>query len=174
LQPQTDHRSQSRSNVFLAALLVAGAAALPVRVRNLSSRGALVDGGSLPSAGTTVRLMRGELSAEALVAWEAEGHAGIRFAAEIDVPEWVKQLGHPGQQRVDSAVEALRRNQPQPQPSNAEAANAPSLVRISEELDAVCERLAASPAMTVEIGEELVRLDALARTLERLASEQAT
>ena len=162
LQPQPDNRSQTRSNVFLAASLVAGAVPLPVRVRNLSAHGALLDGGSLPPAGARVRLLRGELSADGLVAWTAHGHAGVRFAREIDVGAWVKRLGHPGQQRVDEAIAALRREQPVPDPEPS-----PSLNAISAELDSICERLAGSPAMTVEFAEELVKLDALARALQQ-------
>jgi hypothetical protein len=167
LQPQSDNRSQLRSNVFLAASLVAGAVPLPVRVRNLSGRGALVDGGSLPPAGARVRLLRGELSAEGQVAWSGQGHAGVRFAREIDVGEWVKRLGHPGQRRIDEAVAALRRNQPVGQ---SDAEPSPSLGEICIALDAICERLAGSPAMTVEMAEELVKLDALSRALQQLAA----
>ena len=175
MQPQIDNRSQLRSNVFLAASLVAGALPLPVRVRNLSAYGALLDystmvtyggeqldGGSLPPAGARVRLLRGELSADGKVAWTAHGHAGIRFADEIDVGAWVRRLGHPGQQRVDEAVAALRRDRPLPDPEPS-----PSLGAIGAELDAICERLAGSPAMTVEFAEELVKLDALARALQQ-------
>ena len=165
-QPQTDHRSQVRSNVFLAASLVTGTAPLPVRVRNLSARGALLDGGSLPPAGARVRLLRGELSAEGEVAWTAHGHAGIRFAGQIDVGAWVKRLGHPGQQRVDEAVAALRRDRPLPDPEPA-----PSLGSIGAGLDAICERIAGSSAMTVELAEELVKLDALARAVQQLADQ---
>ena len=164
LQPQTNHRSQVRCNVFLAASLIAGAVPLPVRVRNLSSRGALLDGVSLPPAGVRVRLLRGELSAEGQVAWATHGHAGIRFAGDIDVAAWVKRLGHPGQQRVDEAVAAMRRDQPLPEPDDHISA---SLGAISAELDAICERLAASPDMTVDLAEELVKLDALARALQQ-------
>lgn len=168
LQPQTDHRLQIRSNVFLAASLVAGALPLPVRVRNLSARGALLDGGSLPPAGARVRLLRGDLSAEGQVAWTAHGHAGIRFASEIDVGAWVKRLGHRGQQRVDAAVAALRRDQPLPALAGEPS---PTLSTISAELDSICERLSGSPAMTVEFAEELVKLDALARALQHLADQ---
>jgi hypothetical protein len=168
LQSITDHRSHSRANVFLSAVLVAGAASLPVRVRNLSPRGAFLDGGPFPPVGGRVELVRGTLSANAEIIWQASGHAGLRFAGEIDVGEWVKRLGHPGQQRVDDALAAIRRNQPPPADARAEAL---SLGRLSTELDGICERLAASPAMTVELGEELLKLDALARALQQLASD---
>lgn len=161
-----DHRSQSRSNVFLSATLVVGATALPVRVRNMSRHGALLDGQSLPSAGARIRLVRGELSADGEIAWRHDSQAGISFSGEIDVGVWVKKIGHAGQQRVDHAIAALRRNQSLP--ANP-APQAPSMARIGQELQAICEKLAGSPTITVEFGEELVKLDTLAQTLQQFA-----
>jgi hypothetical protein len=160
-----DHRSQSRSNVFLSASLVFGAVPVPVRVRNMSRTGALLDGGSLPPVGTPIRLVRGELNAEGAVAWQDGAHAGIRFKGEIDVAAWVKKVGHSGQQCVDHAIAALRRNEALSPNLEAEA---PSLRQISDDLQALCERLSASPTMLVEFGEELVKLDTLAQTLGQL------
>jgi hypothetical protein len=169
LQPDSDHRSQNRSNVFLSASLLVGPASLPVRVRNVSQRGALLDGGSLPQAGARVRLVRGDLSAEGSIAWQRDGQAGIRFAGAIDVAAWVKKTGHTGQQRVDNVIAALRRNE-----AVADFdAQAPSLERISQELQAICDRLAGSPAVAVEFGEELVKLDTFAQTLRQLAAKGA-
>ena len=170
MQPEIDNRSQCRSNVFLTASLIAGLHSHPVRVRNLSTRGALLDGATFPPAGARVRLVRGELSADGQIAWQSSRHAGIRFSGEIDVNSWVKRIGHAGQQRVDDAIAALRSQQA---PSGSLEAPAMSLTRISEELDAICERLAGSTAMSIELGEELVRLDALARALQRLAISDA-
>jgi hypothetical protein len=130
----------------------------------MSRTGALLDGGSLPPEGARVRLVRGELSAEGKIAWQREGHAGIRFTGEVEVGAWVKKVGHAGQQRVDNAIAALRRNEPV-----RIDAQAPSLARISAELQAICECLAGSPTVTVEFGEELVKLDTLAQTLQQLA-----
>jgi hypothetical protein len=158
---------QTRSNVFLAASLLAGGASLPVRMRNVSPSGALLEGISLPPVGAAVRLVRGDLTAEGEIAWTAAGQAGIRFAAEIDVPAWVRRVGHPGQQRVDRTIAALRRHEVA---GEANRPALPSIAWVSAELDAICERLAGSPEMTVELGEELVRLDSIARTLHQLAS----
>lgn len=168
MQAQRDNRSQNRSNVFLSATLTGGDGSLTVRVRNLSARGALVDGSSMPTAGTTIRLARGALSAEAVVAWQAAGQAGIRFTREINVAAWVTRPGHPGQQRVDDAFAAMRQSKPIPFTGGRQ--DLPSLGRIGTELDAICARLAATPGMTVELGEELVRLDALARAVDQLAT----
>jgi hypothetical protein len=118
----------------------------------------------VPPEGARVRLVRGELSAEGEIAWQREGHAGIRFSGEVEVGAWVKKIGHAGQQRVDNTIAALRRNEPV-----RIDAQAPSLARISAELQAICECLAGSPTVMVEFGEELVKLDTLAQTLKQLA-----
>ena len=167
MQQDADNRKQSRSNVFLSALLVSGSISIPVRVRNLSARGALLDGGSLPSAGTNVGLLRGELFAQGEIAWLSNDQAGIKFSDEVKVGDWIKAIGHPAQQRVDAAFAALRTRRMPPIMSEAET---PSLLSISEELDRVCDRLASSAPMSIELGEELVKLDALARLLEHIAS----
>lgn len=166
VQPKIDNRSDARSNVFLTAVLLGGPAPQSVRVRNLSPRGAYLDGDRFPPLGTEVRLVRGSLSVAGEVAWHAAGHAGLRFTSEIDVPAWVRRIGHHGQRQVDEAVDALRHRQP---PGGH--VDAPSLGRISDELDGICGRLSASPSMTIEIGEELVKLDALARALQQIARE---
>lgn len=166
LQPDTEHRSGSRSNVFLTAMLIGGDEPRTVRVRNLSPGGAFLDGEEIPPVGANVRLVRGSLSVAGNVAWQSEGHAGLRFAKEIDVAAWVKRVGHPGQRRVDETVDALRHHQ---RPTGQ--TDAPTLVRVSAELDGICERISASPAMTMEVGEELVRLDALARALQQIARD---
>jgi hypothetical protein len=133
----------------------------------MSQRGALLDGGSLPPAGSKVRLVRGELGADGNIAWQRDGQAGIRFVGEIDVTSWVKKVGHIDQQRVDKAIAALRRHEGVPDFE----ARAPSLERISQELQAICDRLASSSTMMVEFGEELVKLDTLAQTLRQLAAK---
>lgn len=167
MQSEAEHRSQNRSNVFLSASLLVGATSVSVRVRNMSRRGALLDGGSLPQSGAKVRLVRGELSVEGNIAWRREGQAGIRFTGEIDVASWVRKVGHPGQQRVDNAMAALRRNEAV---ADFESQK-PSLERISQELEVICDRLAGSPTITVEFGDELVKLDTLAQTLRQLAGK---
>jgi hypothetical protein len=170
LQLDSDHRSHGRSNVFLSASLVCGAGTLPVRVRNMSRTGALLDGGSLPPTGTKIRLFRGELSADGEVAWQQDGQVGVRFSGEIDVAAWVKKIGHSGQQRVDNAIAALRRHEALP--ANLESQPL-SLAHIGVELQAICDRLAGSAIVTVEFGEELVKLDTLAQRLQQLASRAA-
>lgn len=155
--------------MFLSASLVTGTTALPVRVRNLSSRGALLDGALFPPVGTMVGLIRGELSANGLIAWHSNGHAGISFTVDIHVDAWVKRAGHAGQQRVDEALAALRREQSAP--AAAHAPEGPTLGELSDQLHAICERIACMPSLSLELGEELVRLDTLAGALQRFAAK---
>jgi len=167
LQRSGEDRRQSRSNVFLSATLASDGRSVPVRVRNLSARGALLEGPGLVRAGTRVRLMRGSLAADGEIAWDADRQAGIRFNGTIDVAAWIKRVEHSGQQSVDAVVATLRSEAPA---SAGFDPQKPSLARIVLELDSICERLAGSPSMSVEVGEELVRLEALARTLEQIVS----
>jgi hypothetical protein len=162
-----DNRSEGRSNVFLTALLDAGGGSVAVRIRNLSPKGALIDGTALPTVGAKVRLVRGRLSARGQLTWHADGHAGLQFDGEIDVETWVRRAEHAGQQRVDSVIAGLR----QPSPSDAvqETADSPSLRTISATLDDVCERLAQTEPMSAELAEELIRLDVISQHLRKLA-----
>jgi hypothetical protein len=166
--PETDQRSAGRSNVFLAAVLHGGATAVPVRIRNISATGALIEATSLPSAGTAVRLVRGDLCASGELAWTTARHAGIRFVDAIHVEGWVKRVGHSGQQRVDTVVEALRRSESVP-PELQEGARVDSLRSISAALDELCAGLAGGD-VTLELGEQLIKLDAIAQALRRIAT----
>jgi hypothetical protein len=172
LPRKTDSRSATRSNVFLAALLVTDSSSFPVRIRNLSPRGALLDGSSLPTAGLTVRLVRGGLTAQGRIAWQAGNQIGISFDDQIEVDQWVQRVGHAGQQRVDFVVAALRRDEGPAEV--AEPMELPSLASISSELDQICVRLASTPGLTVQLAEDLLRLDGLAHALRLLSTPGAS
>jgi len=167
LPRKTDSRLEARSNVFVSASLITRSSSLPVRIRNLSPRGVLLDGNSLPPIGTEIQLVRGGLSASGHVAWQDGDHVGIHFDEQIDVDQWVRRVEHPGQQRVDNIVAALKRDESAPEGKDA---TLPSLIAISLELDQICARLAGSSELTIELGEELLKLDALAQTLRQAAT----
>jgi hypothetical protein len=166
----TENRSEGRANVFLTATLATSSAAIPVRIRNLSSRGALIDAPSLPPVGAKVSLQRGSLSAAGELAWEAGGVGGLNFDDAIDVPRWVQRSGHPGQQQVDRLVAVFRRSEPTA--GDLEDAGLNSLEGISAALDDVCERMAGTRNMPAELAEELLRLDRIALSLRQFAGPQ--
>jgi hypothetical protein len=161
-------RSEGRSNVFLGAVLEWHEASIPARIRNISSRGALVDAPSFPNVGTAVRLVRGELSVTGELAWVGGGLGGINFGGRIEVESWVRRTGASGQQRVDGVVDAIRHSRRVPANSGEE--RSPSIAALSAELDELCERFAETPDMTIAFGENLLKLDSIAQALRRLAT----
>lgn len=160
-----EKRSQGRSNVFLGATLEAGSQTYPVRIRNVSAGGALLEAHVLPKLGARVRLVRGELRMTGMLAWQSDDQAGVTFDAPIDVAAWAKRGGAAGQQRVDTIVAALRKKVPVP--LDIVSNDVMSLPQISAALDALCERLAAVDEIPTGIAEELVKLDTLAQALRK-------
>lgn len=72
----------------MAASVEFAGASVPVKLRNLSKDGALVEAVTLPPVGTPVRFSKGELALSGHVAWEAGKRAGIAFDCPLD-PEMV-------------------------------------------------------------------------------------
>ncbi len=72
----------------MAAALEHSGSSLPVKLRNLSADGALVEGDRLPVEGTEVLFRRQELSLSARVVWEKAGRAGLSFSEPLS-PEAV-------------------------------------------------------------------------------------
>lgn len=85
--PRQNRRAQ-RSHVLMAASIEASGLTMPVKLRNLSSEGALVEGGELPAIGSPVTFRKKELKLAGRVAWVVDGRAGIAFDARLD-PEAV-------------------------------------------------------------------------------------
>jgi hypothetical protein len=103
-----DARAAQRSNVFLAAVLQGPGFSAPVKVRNMSSTGALVEAAAVPDAAVSVRLIRGSLMVPAVVAWSEERRCGLRFSSIVSVAEWMAPSRNSEQQRVDDTVRLLK------------------------------------------------------------------
>jgi hypothetical protein len=161
-------RGGARSNVFLSATLNSGNRHAPVRIRNMSRAGALVDGPELPSPGTRFRLSRGHLSVLGTVAWSEQRQAGLNFESDVDVRKWTERVGHAAQQRVDAMIAAVRGGVSHTS-DNQELDNGDTLPVLSAALDQVCRRLAELPAISLEVGEEMIKLDLIAQSLRRHA-----
>jgi hypothetical protein len=155
-------RAEPRSNVFLAALIDMPGGPVPVRVRNLSPRGALVEGPVLPTSGA-VQLRRGNLEVRGKVAWLHESYCGLQFSSSIDVPAWLKRIGHQGQDRIDMIMASLRNGTV---PKVAEAPPLQQPGQIAEALLEVAERLAGLEGLSVEAGEQILKIDILARAIQ--------
>lgn len=81
-------RRQRRSNVLMAAAVELSGHSLPVKLRNLSAEGALVEGENLPVEGAEIRFRRGDLAVSGKIVWVRGQRAGISFAEPLS-PEAV-------------------------------------------------------------------------------------
>lgn len=99
------NRRTPRSHLFMKAVLEVGGRQLDVRLRNLSSDGALVEGTDLPVEGTEILFRKEKLSVPGRIAWTADGRAGVSFAQDLQ-PEVV--LRHVPQPRSRMEVSSRR------------------------------------------------------------------
>jgi hypothetical protein len=105
---ETDARGASRASIFLAAVLYHDGTSYPVKIRNISPTGALVEGPAIPPATTPVELVRGGLVAHGLVAWSLEGRCGLKFSSCVDVQQWRATPTNSEQKRVDEVVRLVK------------------------------------------------------------------
>ena len=89
------NRRSRRSNVLLAASIETSGAAIPVKLRNLSTEGALIEGDSLPVEGSEVVFRRNELSVSGRVAWVHGKQAGVAFLRPIAQEDVLRNIPKP-------------------------------------------------------------------------------
>lgn len=165
-----DARGASRASLYLAATLYSDGSPAPVRIRNISSTGALVEGIFIPGPGSLVQLVRGGLIVHGLVAWSTEGRCGLKFSGKVDVQQWRASPGNGEQQRVDEIVRLVKAGAvplpvpPLVQARDTDALDATSeisgdLLRASALLEALGGVLASDPDVVVRHGNALQNLD---------------
>jgi PilZ domain-containing protein len=158
-----EDRASPRTNLLLAATVEAGGLSLPVRIRNLSATGALIEGSGLPDAGMPLVLKRGELQISAIVAWAAGGRRGIKFDGPTPVNDWTGGKPRPldctgmrDQRRVD-AIQADARGGPASGVAerSADEAAAPQIPQ--EDLEArLADELGYVQRLLESLGDELI------------------
>ncbi len=106
--PSADGRGQPRWSLFLAAVLRSGTEQAPVKVRNMSPNGALIETSVTPSQGAKVDLLRGALIARGTVMWALANRCGLHFSSEVSVKDWLAAPTKVEQQRVDGIVALVK------------------------------------------------------------------
>ena len=91
----TQNRRSRRSQVLLTAELEHAGACLSVKLRNLSSEGALIESDRLPIEGTPVEFRRNELSASGRVVWVNGRHAGVAFDTKLNPEPVLRHIPEP-------------------------------------------------------------------------------
>lgn len=92
---QSQNRKTRRSNVLMSASLELSGTALPVKLRNLSADGALVESDKLPVEGASVLFRKGDLSMPGNVAWVNGRQAGISFAQKLNPEQLLRHVPAP-------------------------------------------------------------------------------
>lgn len=92
----SNRRIKARRRVLLAATLETPKGELQVRLRNLSSTGALVEMREPPEVGTLVTLRRGKTIAPGTVRWATSVSIGLEFIRPIHESEVLVHIGRPG------------------------------------------------------------------------------
>jgi hypothetical protein len=170
----SEARTEPRTNLFVMASVIGDAGSAPVKLRNLSAHGALVEGAVLPEAGAMFRLCRGDLTIRGRVIWSAGGRAGLRFDGVANVSEWLPQGSTSGQQRVDelmlhikgSGAPALAASKRRPP---ATSVTSGELRRLKEMLEELANDLADDDMVVERHASKLQVLDVVAQALGKLA-----
>lgn len=172
-----------RKNVMLAASISAGAVQAPVRIRNLSELGAMIDGPALPNPGCTLTLSRMALTIRATVVWSRDGRCGLSLGGAIVVDDWIAGAASTptvGQFRVDQIQSAIRSGAalpaetraPAPAPANTvpvERSVAAELGRVRRMLDAATEELTDDVDVLMRHERVMQNFDIAAQIIEELA-----
>ena len=94
-QSNSQNRKNRRSNVLMSASLELSGTSVPVKLRNLSAEGALVEGENLPVEGSSVLFRKGDLSMPGRVAWVNDRQAGVNFAQKLNPDQLLRHVPTP-------------------------------------------------------------------------------
>ncbi len=161
---ETPAARTSRTNLLLSASIESNGLSAPVRIRNLSEHGALIEGAALPPVGSSLILRRLQLEMRATVIWSDKGRCGVRFEGMIAVAgwragNWIAPVGNAAAVKADGPSEA------KPVAQGDRGLDG----RIAAELKALQHQLALMSGQPV--GSALVqKFDAVSQTLGHLAA----
>jgi hypothetical protein len=91
----SQNRKTRRSNVLMSASLELSGTSVPVKLRNLSAEGALVEADKLPIEGASVLFRKGDLSVAGKVAWVNGRQAGVNFAHNLNPEQLMRHIPTP-------------------------------------------------------------------------------
>ena len=170
----TEARRAARRSLFMSALVFADGRSWPVRVRNLSADGAMIEGLQLPESGS-VQMCRGSLNLVASIVWADGKRRGLRFHGAIDLEAWLPSEREMAQQALDKRMARVRASLPDPKPASDR--DKPVVARVGEELrlasrriEAVLDRFSDDPAIIANHAADLTQLEVLQQLLERLGT----
>jgi hypothetical protein len=165
--------------MFVMATIYDDTGSAPVKVRDMSTSGALIEGPVIPTPGTQVRLSRGSINVTGKIAWSRNGRAGLTFASGVSVSDWMPNGRAPSaQQRVDEVVQQAKAGRNAGAEPSTSIPQLPSsrptaleLALLTRAVEALANDLADDPAFVERYGPRLQTLDLVAEALRRLATD---
>jgi hypothetical protein len=91
----THNRQSRRSPVFLAGTIEVDGVAQPVKLRNLSEEGVLIEGECLPPEGSTTYFERKDLRVKSRIAWVHGRYAGVAFDQRLKTEDVLRHVPKP-------------------------------------------------------------------------------
>ena len=95
MSQSAQNRQSRRSPVFLTATLEGDSGVVSVILRNMSEKGALVEGDRLPDEGAEVFFERKSIRVKARIVWVHERYAGVAFNRELQPEELLRNIPQP-------------------------------------------------------------------------------
>jgi hypothetical protein len=163
--------------MFVLASMAAASVSGPIKIRNMSPSGALIEGAALPHVGEHLSLGRGNLSAAGTIVWRDGGRAGLRFDHLVEVAAWLPAGSR--QQQVDQTFHELKNGLASTAPLTAAAPTGPTapspigktdLLEAASALDTLADALAEDAQVIASHSTRLQALDIAAQLLRRCAN----
>ena len=163
--------------MFVLATMTAATFSGPIKIRNMSPGGALIEGNALPRIGEQVCLRRGDLAVAGRVVWREAGKAGLRFDDDVQVTTWLP-AGSGKQQQVDRAFDELKAAPSGPLRSATSQIQrtritARELLDLASALDALADDLAGDAAVVANQASKLQTLDIASQVLRKIGTSAA-
>ena len=166
LEEPIERRVSTRASLYLAATVYHEGNPWPVKIRNISEAGALLESRSDLPRGALVQLVRGHLIVTGVVAWSSNQRYGLKLSGAIDVQQWRASPANAEQHRIDEAVRLVKAGAV-PLPVNPLSDDLPTdieglandLQRASDLLETLSDRLAKDGIVVAQYPAELQNLD---------------
>lgn len=166
-------RREARTNMFVMATIYSDGGSAPVKIRNVSATGALIEGSDIPTT-ARVSLSRGRLSIVGEIVWRSDGRAGLAFDTSVCVADWLPNgRSLAPQQRVDEIIQQVRAG-----PNISSLASKPAsirgleLARAKKMLETLADRLSEDVDVIDRHASMLQALDVAAQLFGKLAAER--
>jgi len=165
---------EARTNMFVMATIYSDSGSAPVKIRNVSATGALIEGSNIPTTAARVSLSRGSLSIVGKIVWRSDCRAGIAFDSSVCVADWLPNGRSPApQQRVDEIIQQVKAG---PNLSLLTSQPAPigalELARAKKMIEILADRLSEDVDVIALHGSMLQALDVAAQLFGKLAAER--